>query len=199
MKRYILILNLLIILFCFKAYTQNTLTPGEGFVDVHIGMNIDNLIEIIGKPLTIITKNEEKEKWESVGYNVSKHFSFCLKFDKVYIFENENKYAIWKVFVKKGKVVYINFSSYIYNQSITENINVSSNFSFYDNLKKVIESLGNKYNIIAEFENNTEYLFLDKGISFIINESEIRNILLFKPIKRKKKKKIIKKLNISGL
>ena len=184
MRKSVLLL-LCLGLFGFSATAQYNIIPGKGFDDVKIKMHIDDMVKVLGSPEEIVSFEDEKESWENGGYDIQKSLPFYIGFDEVYMF-GDNKYAIWKVYVKKKKAVYVNLSSYLHDEDITDKISLNNDVHFYDNLNKVVSVLGGKYHYKVDEGENTLIFFLEQGIELIINEQELRNICFFKPMKAKK-------------
>ncbi len=194
MKNNLGLFCITLLLYCTVSYSQHTITPGVGFDNIQLNMSIDDLVKKIGEPEAILSREEEKEKWEETGYNTKESFPFMFKFDEVYVFRNQNEFAIWKVHVRKNKVVYFNLSSYNHPKEVTEDINVSDNIHFYDNLPTIVAHFGDDYYLVVDKSQNNQYYFLEDGIRFIVNDSELRTISVFTPPKKCKQRRILKKL-----
>jgi len=193
MKR-IPVIAIFILFVFFQLQAQLIIKPAKGFDKIRPGMDISKAIDILGKPLSHVSNVEEKAQWEAAGYKTKTRLVFNLGFDKVYIFENSNEYAIWKIYTKEEKVVYINMSSFVYGSSTTDKIKIKRGLGFYDKYGEIEKKLGNGYLKNIDAENNKTYIFLRKGIVLIMYGDEIRNICLFKKLNRKQSQIITGKL-----
>ena len=196
MKRFTLIIILFTILVNYKGHSQHAITPGLGFKEIQLGMTIDKILKILGKPASVISVKEEKKKWKHSGYNPKEEFPFLVKFDSAYTFENVNDYAIWKVYAKNNSVVYLNVSSYIFDTLITKHINVLDTIYLYGDSTRFLKKLGNNFYTKADKHQNTEYVYLQQGISFIMKDSQVRNIFLFEKLKANRVKYFVRKLKL---
>ena len=181
MNKRIILLFLLIGLFHRYGISQHSITPGVGFDEIQMEMEISELIKIIGQPTSVRSRKQEKKRWKRNGYKTKRTFTFDLKFDSVYVFEKENKYAIWKAFVKDDRAILYNLSSYIFDTLITQEINVLDSVGFYDSVSRLSEIIGSDYYTKVDKNQNVEYIYFEKGIRFVANDSLLRNIYLFKP------------------
>lgn len=172
--------------FYFSGFAQYDITPGKGFSDIKLKMHIDDIISVIGQPKSMDSFEEEKALWENFGYDAEKGLPFYIGFDEVYKFDN-NKYAIWKVYVKKNKAVYIVLSSYGIEERILEKISVLNSIKFFDNLSKITSVMGDEYYTKIDEGGNESFFFLNKGIEFIMDDGELRNVYFFKRIRTNKK------------
>lgn len=185
----------ILFLFSINAQAQKTIKPGKGFDGIKIGMKINDVINKIGKPKYTASRAEEKDLFKGSGYIIEKSFTFFLKFDSIYIFENDNDYAIWKIYTRKNKIVHINVSSYTYKASIYEKVTIQGDINFYDDKDKIEQVLGKEYQSYTNMSDDLEMIYFSKGLRIILNSDKVaRNFYFFKPIKGRKKKKMINKL-----
>ena len=108
-----------------------------------------------------------------------------------------NAFAIWKAYVYKGKVVYINLSSFQYGKNITQHIQVKNVHLFYANESALIRLMGKRVDMKTDESGYVSYNYLGKGIRFIMDEGELRNIYLFEPMSKRKARKWRKMIGLS--
>jgi hypothetical protein len=190
-----ILLIVIIVWLTLPFYGQQNILPGVGFQKIKIGMSIENAITILGKPESIRSNKNESTSWKESGYTPKFCMPFLLKFDKVYEFSENNVFGIWKIYVKKGKLVFINLSSYVNNTDNIKKISILDSLFFFDSLDKMISVFGSGYYFNKDQNDNLQYFYLDKGISFIIDEGQVRNAFVYAPIKGKKKTKFENSIN----
>lgn len=188
-KRYI-ISCLVLLAFTLNVNAQYNITPGKGFDKIYIGMNTKNLSKILGQPESKISIKKEKKEYVNSGYDPDKEFEFTLPCKSVYEY-NDNAYVIWKVYSYKGKVTYINISSYQVDSSVAATITVNDKLHFYDNAEKVKHVMGDPDKIVVKKEYNF-YFYLEKGIIINMDNDEARNFYIFSPIDKEKAQELIK-------
>lgn len=175
--------KLLTIFFCCCAavgFAQHQAIPSVGIGNVKIGMPVKDIISIIGKPLGQVSREEEKQAWESAGYHTSSEMVFELSWDKVYSFGDDHPYAIWKIYSRNDTAVLFNMSRFGISQKITSAIIVPGGLGFYNDSTAIIRCLGNDFRKGSGHNNYDEYIYRHKGIKCIVDDNQLCNILLFK-------------------
>ncbi len=170
---------------------QENILLSKGFDEIKIGTHIDNVIHKIGEPTVVSSREQEIANWEVYGYEIEKMFVFQFPFDEVYLFENKNEFAIWKVYLKNKKIIYCNLSSYIFGKEIAQHIKTQKGIEFYISYDEALSHFKKKEILFFKNSIYQELLILKKGIRFIFDEEGLRNIIFFNPIKKKKKIKAL--------
>ncbi|NOT51247.1 MAG: hypothetical protein HOP10_08210 [Chitinophagaceae bacterium] len=171
--------------FCSIAKAQYNVTPGKGIDKVQLGMPVKDILSIIGKPTEIITYEAEKKAWQGFRYDVTTTLVFTIPFDHVYIFDNAaNPYAIWKIYTRNDSAVIFNQSSYQSGETIAKKITINNDLRFFDDSLAVKRMFGDNFEKKIDEMNNTHVIYKDKGIFFIVNENQVRNVFLFAPKER---------------
>ncbi|MBL7810688.1 MAG: hypothetical protein JNL57_00575 [Bacteroidetes bacterium] len=196
--------SLILILFCLTAgqlYSQSTnpaVEPGKAAGTVKIGAPVSDAIAFCGKPQMVKSKEAEDRDWRSGGYNPDKEFVFQLMWDSVYVFESENnKYAIWKVYTVKGKIVLMNLAFYSASKESIDGTKTTGNIGFGAKPEEVTGIFGLADITLGENkvrEDSKDLFYGKKGIAFLIDSEGLSNMLVFKKLNKKAIKKINKKL-----
>lgn len=174
------ILAFLLLLSCATTKAQYNVTPGTGIDKVQLGMSVKDILGIIGQPSQIVGYEKEKQDWISFGYDVTETLVFSIPFDRVYIFNGaRNSYAIWKIYTRNDTAVIFNQSSYQAAKDTTDKITISNDLHFYDDLQAVEKLFGSDYKKYIDERKNNHFIYKEKGVFFIINENQLRNVFLF--------------------
>jgi hypothetical protein len=173
---------LLPLIFLFAGITAMAqpynIVAKKGFRDMPFPLSKNKLFKMIGEPTDSVSRASERKKWISSGYNPDGELAFLLGFDKVYVFENNDR-AIWKAYMKQGKAVYLNCARYGIDSAVAEQITVMNRLHFYDSFEKMKEVLGDNY---VPLKNSTrDYVYLELGIYIIIDDGQVGNIIPFTP------------------
>ena len=175
------------------VFAQVKVKAGEGFDKIKIGMGISKALEVLGEPDEIRSRKEEQKLWEDYGYDVSKQLEFYIGFDKVYVFVNNNSYALWKVFVRKNKIVFLNISAHIFGEDVTGKISTDRNIGIGDSPEKVVEVMGKDFfKEENPEEGQADYTYFEKGIRFTFSKGILKNIYIFKSMGTEAKNKFLK-------
>jgi hypothetical protein len=76
--------------------------------------------EVLGEAERVLSREEEKKAWEAFGYHTAREIPFFLGFDEVWEYSprsNRSLLPVWKVYLKAGRAVLINLSSYVYPEA----------------------------------------------------------------------------------
>ncbi len=170
-------------------HAQQNVIPGKGFENIRIGMKIENVLIELGEPTLISSRKEESTHWKIFGYQPKNAFIFRLEFDNVYLFESDNEFLIWKIYTHKGKIIYINISSYVFENPLHK-ISIDNKFKMEDSHEKIKKTFeGTPYKKTKGIDYN-ELLYPKEGILFIFNSTQLKNVHVFNPIKKRKIKKM---------
>lgn len=142
-------------------------------------MSTVDLVREMGTPESITSYEDEKALWLSLDYNLDLSMAFLLGFDQVYVFPQQNKYCLWKAYVKDGKVVYMNLTTQWVDEQYYGAIMVKGKFGFLASTKDVEKALGDNFYPDRRF-TYTDYLYHDLGIRFTFRGDKITNIYLFR-------------------
>lgn len=185
------ILLLFICLSIFTSFSQKNIIAGEGYGQVKIGMSIDELKELIGVETAIISYEDEKASYIDSEYDPLTNLGFLIGFDNVYLFQNDNAFAVWKVYVKKNKVVYMNISSYTATLPIISELTIQDSLKFFQGTKEMEASFGTDYVKCVDPNGYITFTYVQQGIRFLYEGTKLRNVFIFKALKGKKARKLI--------
>ncbi|MFT4602528.1 MAG: hypothetical protein ACI857_002714 [Arenicella sp.] len=179
--------RLSLVCFLFSAHLSlaqmNMQTP-VGFDEIYIEMNTKDLVAEMGTPKEIRSYKDEKKVWTDGDHDLSKAVVFLIGFDQVYIFDYQNKYCLWKAYVKDGKVIYINFSSTYLQDKYKNNLTVNGKIKYGDSIEKIVSVLGENFFPDRGF-GYTDYLFNDLGIRFTFHQNKMTHIYLYRKLTSK--------------
>lgn len=172
----------------------------DGKITIKPGISVKKLMKIVGKPIEKRSTKDEKENWTSFGYETTKEISFFIPSDSVFEFD-PNPYGFWKAFVKNGKVQAFISSSYDTSVKVNK-ARFYNTVGFFDTEKQFLEKFKFKPDCIdQESDVRKEYLYLEKGIKFLIIDDEenfkVRTVLFFIPVTGNAKAEFLKIKNSS--
>lgn len=172
--------TILAISFVFTSSAQMNITTPNGFSDLYVEMSTAELLRVMGQPEKIKTFESEERLWKVGGYETERSIVFVHGFDKVYQFEQNNKYCLWKAYIKDDKVIYMNLTTQYVDDYYKSRVTVNGKIHFGDRPSKVREVLGTKYYKDMDWKY-IDYLYHDMGIRFTFRQSRITNIYLYRP------------------
>lgn len=182
--------NTLLILFIIISggvlHSQLNIAPGIGFEQVKTGMKYDAFSAVMGESNAVLTYAEEQKNYTDNGYDFMRTLPFLIGFDAVYVYTNNNQFGIWKAYFKKGKLVYLNLSSYLTSTEISTNITVQDSLHFFQGVEQMESVLGTAYVKAIDPDNYTVYTYTTLGVRLLFEGTKMRGIYLFKPLKGKK-------------
>ncbi len=187
---------LLYFIFANTIIAQKNIKAGIGFDDIYIGTTIQDATKILGEPTLISSRKDEKIHWATFGYDLKKSLVFSLKFDQVYLFEEYNEYMIWKIYTKKGKIVNMNISSFVHSKENKKRITVLDKNYFFSPPAFLKDFKGDNPLIHKDYFGYLEFIYFKEGIQLIFDNNKLSNVFIFKPMKKKKRQKLRKKLII---
>ena len=147
-------------------------------------MSVDDLLKEMGEPNEIKSFQQEKNIWVGGGYNLDQAIVFLIGFDKVYLFDYQNKYCLWKAYVKDGKVIYMNLVSRFVRDEFKYAVTVKDQLHFQDPISDFVRVLGKNFYPDRAF-SYTDYLFHEQGVRFTFKQGKMTNIYLFRRIKNR--------------
>src|SRR5690606_2935593 len=124
---------------------------------------------------------EEKKVWVDGNHSLNKAIVFHIGFDEVYLFNYQNKYCLWKAYLKDDKVVYMNLVSRFVNDEFKTKLTVAEQLHFNDHIEAFEKVLGKNFFPDREF-GYADYLYHDLGIRFTFKQGKMTNIYLFRPL-----------------
>ncbi len=163
---------------------QTGIIQGKGTSEIYIGMSSAQAKKILGKSPLVVSKEQEYNEYVDFGYVPEDELVFRIGFDFILEYNPENNLTeipAWKLFFKNDKLVYINFSNYIYTEIPEKYCGIKPAACFNSEKTAMISTLGNDFKY-DENENNQYYYYYKKGVFIILCEGVIKVINIFKPI-----------------
>lgn len=173
------VLFLISLLIYLNSFSQSNIETPLGFDKVYVNMSVEDLVSELGQPEEIRSFKDEEKVWIDGGFHTDRSMAFVIGFDQVYIFDYNNKYCLWKAYVNKGKVIYMNLVTRFTREEFTENVTVRNRLHFHDSIEKVEKELGKNFFPDRGF-GYTDYLYHDLGIRFTFKQNRMVNIYLFR-------------------
>jgi hypothetical protein len=161
------------------AYLQVNIETPFGFENLFIEMSTTQLIEEMGEPEKIISYEDEKKVWVDGDYSLEKSLIFHIGFDQVYVFDYQNKYCLWKAYIKNNKVVYMNITSRFVEEIYKTQLTIRGVLSFQNRIQEFVDVLGSNFFPDRGF-GYTDYLYHDLGIRFTFRQDRMTNVYLFR-------------------
>lgn len=149
-------------------------------------MKYDAFSAILGESNAVLTYAEEQKNYTDNGYDFMRTLPFLIGFDAVYVYTNNNQFGIWKAYFKKGKLVYLNLSSYLTSTEISTKITVQDSLQFFQGVEQMESVLGTAHVKAIDPDNYTVYTYTTLGVRLLFEGTKMRGIYLFKPLKGKK-------------
>lgn len=147
-------------------------------------MTTSELVQEMGQPEKIVSYQEEEKVWLDADYNLDKALVYHIGFDEVYIFDYQNKYCLWKAYIKDDKVIYMNLTSRFVRDNYINKVKVRNEFGFGAKISTVVTSMGKNFFPDRAF-SYTDYLYADLGIRFTFKQNHLTNIYLFRRFKNR--------------
>lgn len=147
-------------------------------------MNTSQLVAEMGNPDKIVSFEAEKKVWVDGEFNIEESIIFLHGFDQVYLFNKNNKYCLWKAYIKDDKVIYMNLTSRFVDENYVQGVTVRNSIHFGDKIDKVVNVLGKNFYPDRQW-TYTDYLYHDLGIRFTFKQSRITNIYLYRRFRNK--------------
>ena len=164
---------------CINTFSQVNVVPPYGFKDLRVDMTSGDLIALMGQPKRVVSFEDEKKVWVDGNFSLDKAIVFHIGFDEVYEFDYQNKYCLWKAYIKDGKVIYMNLVSRFVVDEIKSKLTVMDQIHFQDSEADVVKILGKNFFPDRDF-GYTDYLYHDLGIRFTFKQDKMTNIYLFR-------------------
>lgn len=164
------------------GFSQWRVTPAVGVGDIRIGMPMDSILKIIGEASFVLPYKDEKTDWEKAGYNPVTETVFTIPFDSVYVFNNSNDHAVWKIYAHEGRAVILNICKLVLGTEVLKNITTADGLGFNQDPAAIVKSMGNDYS--RDPDKNENFVYRQKGISFILVNSKLNNMFIYKAGKK---------------
>ena len=175
------------------------LIPGEGTAEIKIGASEKEISEILGQSSATRSEGfkQEKENWQRFGYDTNKILLFNLGFDHFYTYSartNKTGFPLWKAYFAKGRLQYLIFSSFIYQDMGMIQVGIKPALFFGESEARIKESLGEDFYQYKDNKENVHYFYLSKGVTILMKEGEVRAIHIYRPLTEGAKNAFLAKL-----
>ncbi len=168
-----LIFIISLILSVHSLYGQ-FLIAGEGFMDVKLGLDWDEIEWELGFRGVKVDKTDMVPALQLVAEKAGIDFDFMVNY----------QYIMWApvttLFLKDNTVIMMQLSSYPeYNKMLCADIGTLEGLNFWDNSEAVKKIYGNP----VSFNNGdkTYFIIKDKGLVIELKDDEVRSMFIFKP------------------
>lgn len=142
-------------------------------------MTTEELVAEMGEPIEIRSFKDEKQVWIDGDFNTEKHIVYHIGYDNVYIFDYQNKYCLWKAYIKDNKVIYINLSSRYTEKIYTDNVTIRNTLHYHCSIENVERVLGKDF-FPDRHISFTDYFYAELGIRLTFIQGKMTNIYMFR-------------------
>ncbi len=160
--------------FIVHSAQSQFLIPGEGFMDVKLGYDWDEIEWELGFRGFKVDKADIDSASLAVAQKAGIDFDFMVNYQCI----------MWapvtKLYLKDNKVIMMQFSSYPeYNKMLCADIGTEEGLNFWDNS----ETVKKIYNNAERFDYGDKAYFLikEKGLVIELTNDEVRSMFIFKP------------------
>ncbi len=180
MKRNTYILTLLLLVAAPLLKAQMAIKPGDGFENLKPGMVMKDILPLLGKASSVISREDEQRSWEGFGYRTDNKLVFSTNFDKVYVFDKPNPFAVWKIYTHNDTALIYNIAFFGFEKRVTKKISINNTIHFQDSLPLIKKILGEP--VIAALDERAQdnITYQNHGLFLILVDKQLTNILLYK-------------------
>lgn len=172
-------MKIIITFFCvlFISSTEGLgqfLIPGEGLIDIKIGIDWDEVEWELGFKGKKIDKENISPQLKFIADEAGIEFDFVVSY----------RHIMWlpvsDLFFKNDLVCMIQLSSYPeYNKMLCTDIGTIEGLNFWDNMGKIDEIYGEQQ--VSKFDQKSYITISEKGIGVEVFENEVRTMIIFHP------------------
>ncbi len=150
------------------------LIPGEGLMDIKIGIDWDEVEWELGFKGNKIEKGSVSPQLKFIAEKAEIDFDFVVSY----------RHIMWlpvsDLFFKDNLVCMIQLSSYPeYNKMLCADIGTVEGLNFWDDKEKIDELYGEQQ--IYPFDQKSYIAIIDKGIGVEMLDNEVRTMIIFPP------------------
>ena len=162
--------------------------PGVGISDIKIGISYKDFTGILGIPLEHRTYAKDKKGLKKAKIDVLTLIQYKIGFDYVLVYgkkNNKSPYPIYKAYFRDEKLILLYLSSYTYELAdCKKSFKLPSGLTYGASDGLITNEYGQPDEKSVYLNDNLDYVYKKKGVSFIINQKEnaLRVIEIFKPI-----------------
>lgn len=179
-KRNIYILTLLVVFSARSSMAQMVIRPGDGFENLKPGMLMKDILPLLGKVSSVISREDEQRSWEGFGYRTDNKLVFSTNFDKVYVFDKPNPFAVWKIYTSNDTALIYNIAFFGFEKQVTKKISINNAIHFQDSLSQIKKVLGEPVIAVLDERAQDNVTYKNLGLFMILVDKQLTNILLFK-------------------
>jgi hypothetical protein len=182
MKNLVKVLALLCAIFAWTGASAQAIKPGVGVGSLKLGMSQAHARNQLARQESARDFEEERESFESAGYEVHLELVFVLGFDSVVQFNNTDEtdmpLPVYKTYFSNDALSYITLTSYGYLRPLAEKVKVKG-IQMFSPVGQVKKKLGEPDLRIDTSDVEYELFYLDKGLMFSVDEEQVRAMHLF--------------------
>lgn len=167
------------------TYIPPSIIAGQSIGLLKLGADKDALIRIMGVEGLVSSYENEHKVFADYGYVPEDYMQFQLGFDAVHIFNEPDhpKYPIFKAYLKVGVVSFMIITSYgtdVFDFTKCALIKTENDIAFGDNAADLSLAYG-ETPVKHHYGEYIEHIYPTHGISFLLENDQIRVIRLFPP------------------
>ena len=153
---------------CFGQF----LIPGEGIMDVKLGIDWDEVAWELGFKGMKLEKANAQEGLTIIAEQANVDFDFAVRYQHIMWL------PVTDLFFKDGKLCMLQLSSYPeYNQMLCADIGTVEGLNFWDSSAQVQQVYGEGEEV--EKNGKSYYVFPSKGIALEMLNDEVRTMVIF--------------------
>ena len=166
--------------------------PGVGVGELRLGSSYEEVVSIMnGAPTKEQNYEDTKQEYIALQYDLSQYPIFTIGFDLELTYSNDGllpPYPAYVLYFNNDELVAFVLTSYVYGVDSVSFLSTTSDvenvsIQFGDPVEKIQNNLFSEYlHQHTDTDNVTEHQYLDKGISFGVDEGVVRAIELFRPL-----------------
>jgi hypothetical protein len=158
----------------------------RGMGDIYIGQKVDEVRRLLGPEDSSATADDERSAWQSSGYEPEEGLIFLIGFDHVLVYESpktDANFPFWKIYTRDNRVVFIILTSYGFETMSLDRVGFPPSCFMLGDEKGIAATFGSRFLLVKDDEHGHEtYHYLDRGISVITSEGQIRVFDIYGPV-----------------
>ncbi len=166
------ILLIFIALVSFNSLWAQFIIPGEGIMDIKIGLDEEEIQWELGFKGKKMSKDNARQEMQFIATAAG------IDYDSLISFQHLMLLPISDIMVRKGQLCFVMLSSYPeYNKMFCADIGTEEGLNFWDNPARVAEVYGKK--TILKNGDKTYLIYKEKGMGVEMLKDEVRAIFIF--------------------
>lgn len=165
----------------------------RGMGKIRVGQPVAEVRRILGPESRSVSAESEAREWTSAGYEPNAGLVFLIGFDSMLVYDTPppgETLPFWKIYVKQGRVVFIILSSFsdYGNDVVLSRVGFPPSCFMMADEAEVERTFGKSASRVEDTPHgHTTYHYLDRGVSVIAVEGQIRVFDIYGPIEGRRR------------